>query len=57
MRAFERIPTWQGLDDSQNRLSSCALAKSSFSIERVKVAHALHQGSKAKFLALQIKAV
>ena len=36
-RAFQRIPTWQGLDDFQKSLRPCALDESSLSIGRVKI--------------------
>ena len=35
VRAFQWIPTWQGLDGFQKSLHSCALDESSLSIERV----------------------
>ena len=39
VRAIQWTPTWQGLDDSQKALSPCALDKSSFSIDRVKIVY------------------
>ena len=35
-RAIRLIPIWQGLDELQNSLRSCALAKSSHSVRRVR---------------------
>ena len=42
-RAFQWLPTWQGLDDFQKSLLTCALDESSLSIGRFKQALFIHK--------------